>query len=148
MDGVVTAYPAHAVEPVNAFARGTAFFPVGAGQWRPGGPLPARPIALVAHVFDGASYRFVLGPGNGNERVDGNRTWVGLRRVCNLAGVALEQCFLTNALMGVKTGGTTGPVRAGPLYRAQCVAFLARQFAVIRPATGRRARLACHDARA
>lgn len=133
MDSYVTAYPSDAVEPLAAFAFGTAFFPVGSGLWRPGAELSERPIAFVAHVFDGASYRYALGRGGGNERIDGNRTWLGLRRVCVRAGVALEETFLTNALMGAKTGLATGAVRGGPRYRAQCAAYLARQLTVVRP---------------
>lgn len=109
----MTAYPPHAVARAQAFAVGTAFFPVGAGLWWPGTPLAERPIALIAHVFDEASYRFALGAGEGSERVAGNRTWAGLRRVLALADADIADCFLTNALMGIKVGPATGAVRAG-----------------------------------
>lgn len=133
LDDYVTAYPPHAVARAQAFAVGTAFFPVGAGLWWPGTPLAERPIALIAHVFDEASYRFALGAGEGSERVAGNRTWAGLRRVLALADADIADCFLTNALMGIKVGPATGAVRAGVCYRAQCAAYLARQLEVIRP---------------
>ncbi|GAC1524433.1 MAG: hypothetical protein NVS2B3_19820 [Vulcanimicrobiaceae bacterium] len=119
--------------PTSAFVFGTAFFPVGAGLWRPELGLSERPIAFVAHVFDDASYRFALGPGCGDERIAGNRTWLGLRRVLALAEVPIEACFLTNALVGVKVGAATGAVRAGTRYRAQCAAYLRRQIEIVRP---------------
>ena len=133
MDAYVGVYPAHAVERADAFALGTAFFPVGAGLWRPGTTLGQRPIVIVAHIFDGPSYRYALGPGGGNERVSGNRTWLGLRKVLDLAEIDIESCFLTNALMGIKTGRATGAVRGGRAYRSQCAAFLARQLQVLAP---------------
>ncbi|MDP9025649.1 MAG: hypothetical protein M3N13_09790 [Candidatus Eremiobacteraeota bacterium] len=133
MDDYVTDYPARAVTRAAAFARGTAFFPLGSGRFEAGSPLPNRSIAIVAHIFDEASYRYALGPGAGHERIHGNRTWVGLRRVFDLAGVDIRDCFLTNALVGIKAGPATGAVRAGPRYRAECAAFLARQLALVRP---------------
>lgn len=133
MDSYVVEYPAPAVARMVAFARGTAFFPLGSGRFEAGSALPARPIAIVAHVFDEASYRHALGAGGGHERIDRNRTWVGLRRVLELAGVDIRDCFLTNALMGVKAGPATGAVRAGPQYRAACAAFLGRQLTLVRP---------------
>ncbi len=129
----ITAYPAHAVAAVPAFALGTAFFPVGAGLWEPQAPLPDDAIAIVAHVFDAASVAYALGPGNGSERIAGNRTWRGLLTLLERAEIDVRRCFLTNAYMGVKRGGPCGPIGGGRLYRAACETFLGEQIRAIRP---------------
>jgi hypothetical protein len=133
MDRIVDRYPEHAVARMHAFALGTAFFPAGAGLVPPGRALPAEPVMIVAHVFDAPSFAYALGAGGGSERTDRNRTWLGLRVLLERAGLALERCFLTNALVGVKVGRPCGPVAAGPRYRAQCAAFLHEQVRTVRP---------------
>ena len=133
MDRVVDHYPERAVERMGAFALGTAFFPAGAGLVPPGRPLPADPVMIVAHVFDAPSFAYALGAGGGCERTERNRTWVGLRALLERAGLSVERCFLTNALVGVKTGPPCGAVAAGPDYRRQCAAFLRDQVLAVRP---------------
>ena len=133
LDEYVPQYPPHAVERPTAFALGTAFFPVGSGLWKPREALPSTPIAIVAHVFDASSVAYALGPGGGNERIDGNRTWQGLRTLLERAGVSIEACWLTNALMGVKVGKPCGPVAAGKGYHRACAAFLRAQIETVQP---------------
>ena len=133
LDSVVDRYPERAVERMGAFALGTAFFPAGAGLVPPGRALPPDPVMIVAHVFDAPSFAYALGAGGGSERTERNRTWVGLRVLLEGAGVAVERCFLTNALAGVKVGRPCGPVAAGPRYRKQCATFLREQVLAIRP---------------
>jgi hypothetical protein len=133
MDRIVDRYPEHAIRRMPAFAFGTAFFPAGAGLVPPGRALPAEPVMIVAHVFDAPSFAHALGAGGGSERTEHNRTWLGLRLLLERAGLALERCFLTNALVGVKVGRPCGAVAAGPRYRSQCAAFLLEQVRAVRP---------------
>ena len=133
LDDYVHDYPVHAVDRLPAFALGTAFFPVGTGLWRPQDALPRDPIAIVAHVFDAPSVAYALGPGCGSERFAGNRTWQGLQRLLDGAGISIEDCWLTNALMGVKVGPPCGNVAAGVRYRQACARFLGAQIEAVRP---------------
>ena len=133
MDRIVDRYPERAVRRMHAFALGTAFFPAGAGLAPPGRHLPADAVMIVAHVFDAPSFAYALSAGGGSERTEGNRTWAGLRVLLERAGLSLERCFLTNALVGVKVGRPCGPVAGGPEYRRQCAAFLREQILAVLP---------------
>ena len=134
LDRFFEVYPERAVRRMHAFALGTAFFPAGAGLVPPNRTLPSHPVMIVAHVFDEPSFLYALGAGGGSERIDRNRTWLGLRALLERAGLPLERCFLTNALAGVKLGPACGPVAAGSVYRRACEAFMLEQVRAIRPA--------------
>lgn len=123
---------------IGALISGTSFFPGGAGLWRgetPKGPLPEyfpdRPIMLIAHNFDSQrSYEKSLRRGAESLRYG---FWKHLRAYLFRAKIPLEQCFFTNALMGLQPLSATGPMKASDLFREQCRVFLRRQVEIVRP---------------
>ena len=132
-------YP-EGVEAVPACITGLAFFPGGAGLWgaamgRPLPPMPMGKIMIVGHNFDSKdNYQKSLA--KGAENVNGS-TWRTLLALLSACGIAPEDCFFTNAYMGLKadinkaTGkiSSTGafPGAKDHFFSYRCRAFLLRQ---------------------
>ena len=131
MQTTVTAYHAdHVIAPTERIA-GTSFFPGGDGLWNPTLAFPERPVMIVGHNFDGlAAYRASVE--RGCEDLS-SPTWKQLQAWFDQLPLSLDQCFFTNALMGIKVGSATGAIRAPRPYRSQCRAFLLQQIEIVRP---------------
>ncbi len=138
LDQTVAPYPAGVV-PLWARIGGTAFFPGGAGLWGtvPHQPLPSMPVEgvmVLGHNFD-CETGFAASLQRGGENLNGP-TW---RTICNVlrqAGIAVEQCFFTNAYMGLKAGsvpvGTFPGARDGDFVH-RCQRFLIEQIRLQQP---------------
>ena len=136
----VAPYPeALGVLPVPERIRGTAFFPGGSGLWgaRPDTPLPAMPtggVMILGQDFHSESgYRRSLAAGS--ESLS-SPTWRNLLPVLTGAGIAPEQCFFTNAYMGLRAGNrATGrfPGARDPDFVERCRRFLGVQIQAQRP---------------
>ncbi|MGZ3665075.1 MAG: uracil-DNA glycosylase family protein [Ktedonobacterales bacterium] len=138
LDQVVAPYPAGVV-PLWARIGGTAFFPGGAGLWGtvPHQPLPPMPIGgvmVLGHNFD-CETGFAASLHRDGENLNGP-TWRTICSVLRQAGIALEQCFFTNAYMGLKAGsepiGTFPGARDGDFVR-RCQRFLTEQIRLQQP---------------
>ncbi len=122
---------------IEGLIDGTACFPGGAGLWRGqmnGGLLPDRfpdqPIMLVGHNFDSVTgYKKSLQ----NKGETNGQFWQRLLTIIEAAGLAPEDCFFSNALMGVKRGSATGPMPSVPGYKNECRSFLEEQITIVRP---------------
>ncbi|HEX8034436.1 MAG TPA: hypothetical protein VF510_11340, partial [Ktedonobacterales bacterium] len=106
LDQVVAPYPAGVV-PVWARIGGTAFFPGGAGLWGTAPhqllpPMPVGGVMVLGHNFD-CETGFAASLHRGGENLNGP-TWRTICSVLRQAGIALEQCFFTNAYMGLNAG--------------------------------------------
>ena len=44
-----------------------------------------------------------------------------------------EECFFSNALMGLKPGSATGPMPSTPAYKDECQVFLNEQIRIVNP---------------
>lgn len=143
----VAPYPAGVV-PLPARIPGTAFFPGGAGLWavQAGAPLPPMPlrgVMIVGHDFH-SEVAFARSYAEGTE-VPGSPsgsgyrvapTWRSLLALLSEVGIAPEQCFFTNAYMGLRQGaGTTGrfPGSLDEPFVERCRRFFQRQVAAQRP---------------
>jgi hypothetical protein len=124
-------------ETLEGLIAGTACFPGGAGVWRGddnGGSLPKlfpqSAVMFVGHNFD-SDRGYVLSLSREGE-VEG-QFWKRLLRVIAGAGLAPEECFFTNALMGLKPGKAEGkmPLVAG--YSEQCQRILQKQIEIVQP---------------
>ena len=140
MREIVTDYGAlkRTNDQIGTIIQGTAVFPGGSGLWRgdmPFGALPEdfpdQPVMFVAHNFDkDASYQQSLA--RGIERMT-DEFWKNLRAYIHGASLREEQCFFTNALMGLQSMKATGPMNASTLFRQQCRAFMQRQIEIVNP---------------
>ena len=110
---------------------GTAFFPGGMGLWHPEpeGTLPSMPVGgvmVLGHDFySEAGYRrFVANRGESTK----GPTWRNLLALLARVDIGPEQCFFTNAYMGLRAGSqNTGrfPGAKDPGFVDRCRAFLA-----------------------
>jgi hypothetical protein len=127
---------------------GIAFFPGGAGLWgvELGSAMPPMPIGgvmVLGHDFD-SEEAFARSLANGTEvsTISGadNRcgpTWRSLLALLSQVGLSREQCFFTNAFMGLRKGASsTGrfPGARDPGFVERCRGFLIRQLSAQRPA--------------
>ena len=122
---------------IEGLIQGTAFFPGGTGLWRGrdnGGALPKyfplTPVMFVGHNFDSErGYAESLTRGGEGE----GTFWTRFLGMLQAAKLSPEECFFTNALMGLKPGKAEGPMPSVPGYRNECQQFLQRQVEIVRP---------------
>ncbi len=127
-------YPKGVVHEIRPKVRGRSFFPGGCGL--SGGfqaTLRSRPIMLVGQDFGNLDYWSTL-DANQDEKLQG--TWSGLMRMIQPTGVDLSDCFLSNALLGVRIS----PEIDGPSpgldyseYVGASVEFLLEQIRIVQP---------------
>jgi hypothetical protein len=124
---------------IDGLIAGTACFPGGSGLWRGeanGGSLPkyfpTNPVMFVAHNFD-SERGFNLSFARQGEA--GGEFWK--RLLCMITGAVLspDECFFTNALMGLKPGKAEGEMPSVSGYKDQCQLFLKQQVEIVRPRT-------------
>ena len=122
---------------VGALIRGTAFFPGGAGVWRGHdywGMLPkyfpAAPVLILGHNFDSVKAHAKAQQRGGEVH---SLFWKVLLGYLATARLVPEQCFFTNALMGLKSGSALGGMPTVPGYLDECRAFLVRQIDIVAP---------------
>lgn len=140
MRRIVTHYPEHVREIPEAFLPGSAFFPGGAGTWRdlPDAPrlnLPTDGILFIGHNFDGTESK--ANAKEDTDRIDEltSSTWFGMAALLGNLRLRLDsnECFFTNALMGMRMGAAAGTVRGDRCYYLQCQAFLRLQIRWTKP---------------
>jgi hypothetical protein len=129
-------YPAD-IEPVFASLPGPAFFPGGSGLL-PAQPdrrtLPRRGVMVLGHNFGTVPYYAGL-QGTGGENLQVG-TWVALLGFLAACGIATEECFFTNALMGLmRKQGNVGTVAGfeDKTYRLKCKDILHASLLLQRP---------------
>ncbi len=143
MNHIVTDYHADVRRTPTAVVGlidGTAFFAGGTGLWRgatAGGTLPEyfpmRPVMFVAHNFgDVASLRNgIINRGEAHSTFED--LWSNLLGFISHADLQLEECFFTNALMGLHIEGRSGPLPSTPTYKKQSARYLIRQLEIVAP---------------
>ena len=139
---IVTDYPPLMIDTGTSLSDlidGTAVFPGGSGLWRgPGfhGALPEyfpdSPIMFIGHNFDSETGHS-NSKSRGGELQSPHTFWGVLLAYLKSAKVPPENCFFTNALMGLKSGNATGPMPSTPEFETQCVRFLVRQIQLVQP---------------
>lgn len=133
---------------VPARIRGTAFFPGGCGLWNPRRverlpPLPIGGVMVLGHDFHSraaftrsfeAEGEVIEGP-HGAYRM--GRTWRNLLPLLEDAGIRPEECFFTNAYMGLRESDATMgrfPGSRDPQFVERCRRFFVTQLRTQRPA--------------
>ncbi|PLS79573.1 MAG: hypothetical protein CYG59_12535 [Chloroflexi bacterium] len=134
----VAPYP-KGVVPVPKQIAGTAFFPGGSGLWQPNGSdvlphFPVGKVMVLGHDFHSEiGYHQSLAKCGENLK---GPTWRNLLKLLREADIEPEQCFFTNAYMGLRAGSnTTGkfPGAYDADFVERCRSFLAEQIAVQQP---------------
>ena len=124
--------------PVPQRIPGTAFFPGGYGLWRKtrGGlpPMPCGKVMVLGNNFDSeCGYRKSLQKGDELH----TPTWQNLLQLFGSVGIRPEDCFFTNAYMGLLAScpSNTGesPGARNSTFRKCCESFFAEQIAVQKP---------------
>ena len=126
----------------------TGFFPGGAGLWgaQEGQPLPDMPragVMVLGHDFH-SELGFAKSVAEGAEvraapsdpACRHSPTWSTLLSFLGEAGIQPEECFFTNAYMGLREGaGTTGqfPGSKNPPFVARCQTFFRHQVRAQQP---------------
>ncbi len=134
----VAPYP-EGVIPVPERIAGTAFFPGGSGLWQTSGsnaapPFPVGKVMVLGHDFHSEDgYRQSLA--KRGENLQGP-TWRNLLQLLYEADIGPEQCFFTNAYMGLRAGSNTTGKFPGAYdhgFVERCRSFLAAQIAIQQP---------------
>ncbi len=122
--------------PVAGGLAGTAFFPAGRGLVRPGDTtISAKPVMVLGQDFGTVSYVEGLSEAGRTEEVR-SVTWRELADLLPKSGIGLDECFFTNAYMGLRVEGPmVGALRARKhaTYRAWCEEFFGLQLQTQRP---------------
>ncbi|TWI44868.1 uracil DNA glycosylase superfamily protein [Pseudoduganella flava] len=131
----ISAWPPE-LEPVAEMVRGTAFFPGGSGFWEPEQEQGLPDVMVVGQDFSTKSEHQAMLAGLASD-VD-SATWRNFLKLAKAASLDLQSCFFTNAIMGLRKGGScTGPnpgyVRRNKDFVAATHDFLLEQVQVVRP---------------
>ena len=139
---VVTKFPDVVTDTgrnIDDLIDGTAVFPGGFGLWRGSsfyGALPEyfpeAPIMFIGHNFDSQD-GFKNSQERGGESQLAHSFWGVLLRYIQVAGISPNDCFFTNALMGLKPGSATGSMPSTDDFKSQCHEFLGIQIRIVKP---------------
>ena len=133
-------YPA-GVEPVSEMVPGTAFFPGGPGLWLGEScseappnwpPMPKCKVMVLGNHFClslSEHQKWLEKCPYGDLDTD---TWKNLRPLFSDAGIRLEDCFFTNAYMGLRPE-SGGPPPGADDFKQRCESFLDKQIEVQKP---------------
>ncbi len=116
---------------------GTAFFPVGRGLWNDHDTtLSTKKVMVLGQDFGTVADMVGKVLPHGKEDVKGNPTWRNLLSLLERAGIEQEDCFYTNAIMGLRqTGKNTDTPTAfkHPEFMKGCRVFFLEQLKIQRP---------------
>lgn len=126
------------VMPVPKQIQGTSFFPGGVGLWvdQIGNipPFPVGGVMILGHDFH--SFSGYEASRKAGKESDKSPTWKNLIELLQLVSISTEQCFYTNAYMGLREGSkTTGkfPGASSEIFKQKCQQFFLHQTSVQKP---------------
>ena len=114
---------------------GVAFFPGGKGTFNNENIISDKKIMILGQDFD-CKDNFEVSKNNGKEDIRKNPTWRNLLILLGEAGISNNDCFFTNAILGVRKGNKgTGksPAFKSPEFIAGCQQFFLHQIEVQKP---------------
>ena len=79
------------------------FFPGGKGTFGNGNIISDKDIMILGQDFD-CEKNLKISKENGKEDIVKNPTWRNLIKVLNELEISVDNCFFTNAIMGVREG--------------------------------------------
>ena len=128
-------YPDSMQKIGGELTRGRAFFPGGKGTLDNSDTISNKRIMILGQDQDN-EVNFKKSVARGGENVETGKTWQNLRLFLKSVGIDENDCFFTNAIMGVrKNGKNTGksPAFTDKGYIAQCRKFLIYQIETQKP---------------
>lgn len=115
---------------------GVAFFPGGRGLWKDKDTdISGKKYMVLGQDFDTLT-TFEKAKAEGSEDVLKNATWRNLLTFLEQCGIAPEQCFFTNAIMGARLAGSNSgrsPAFKDKAFIEACRAFFLLQLEAQKP---------------
>jgi hypothetical protein len=95
-------YP-DSMKMVKGEIEGRAFFPGGKGTFSNGNTVSDKDIMILGQDFD-CEANFEVSKTNKKEDINKNPTWRNLLAILKEANISPDNCFFTNAILGVRKG--------------------------------------------
>ena len=131
----INSYPAE-MQKIFAEIKGRAFFPGGRGTFQNDETAANKSIMLLGQDFD-TKTKYESAKENGEEDLEKNKTWNNLQKLLFAANIKLDDCFFTNAIMGVRclTEVATGksPAFKSKSFVKDCQDFFLYQLELQKP---------------
>jgi hypothetical protein len=108
---------------------GLAFFPGGKGTFSNGNTVSDKDIMILGQDFD-CETNFAISKKNKKEDINKNPTWRNLLAILKEVDISPDNCFFTNAILGVRKGSLgTGksPAFRDPNFIKDCQNFFLNQ---------------------
>lgn len=119
---------------INGEIEGVGFFPGATGMTGASKKVSEREIMILGQDQDNET-GFKKSMTEGNENY--SKTWENLEKLLQAAGIAKEDCFFTNSIMGIrkdrKSNSGQSPAFKDPIFINTCLDFLTFQIATQRP---------------
>ena len=132
----ITDYP-NSMKKISDSINGIAFFPGVKGTFDGSDIISNKDIMVLGQDFDSET-NFNSSFENGKEDIDKNKTWRNLRSLLQELNISENNCFYTNAIMGIRKGNkSTGksPAFKGKDFIKQCQDFFLYQINIQKPKT-------------
>lgn len=130
----ILTYPSTMIK-VKGEITGLAFFPGGKGTFDNGESLSKKTIMILGQDFD-CETNYCLSLRNGQEDINKNPTWRNLRKFLGDINKTPDDCFFTNAIMGIRNGSiSTGksPAFKDKKFIQECQRFFLYQIEIQKP---------------
>jgi len=127
-------YP-HTMKEIKGNIKGRAFFPAGKGTFDNGDSLSNTSIMVLGQDFD-SEKNYKISLEKGQEDINKNPTWRNLCLFLTAIGKSPEDCFFTNAIMGIrKSDVSTGksPAFKDQKFIQDCQKFFLYQIEIQKP---------------
>lgn len=127
-------HPGDLVIPVNGTINGLAFFPAGDGAIHSDGKISNRKYMVLGQDQDNErGYKITLGKG----KEDYSATWLNIKDLFAESSISLEDCFFTNALLGVRKDSISNVGKSQSFqdreFVKDCMDFLFFQITIQQP---------------
>ena len=130
----LSSYPER-MKKINLEIKGRAFFPGGKGTFANDEIISNKEIMILGQDFD-TQKKYEVAKANGGEDVTKNKTWKNLLSFLEQTKIQPENCFFTNAIMGVRlTDIATGesPAFKDKEFIGKCQDFFLFQLQLQKP---------------
>ena len=114
---------------------GRAFFPGGKGTFDLSDTISDKQIMILGQDFD-CETGYAKSKNQGKENIKTNPTWRNILKFLDVIKIPHNNCFFTNAIMGVRIGNVAtrqSPAFKHPDFIKDCQAFFLKQLELQKP---------------